>query len=84
MTLRNVGICDKTTRRHNPEEKIQLCSIFKGLSPLIFEVLHVLYKITRINFLLSVAFVLNRTAKERTSLQYPLPLPYTSFCFQLI
>jgi len=86
MPLRNIGICDKITRRHHPEEKFKLFSIFKGLSPLIFGALHVPFKITGLNFLLSVAFVLNRAAKERLSLQYPLPLPlpYTSFCFQLI
>jgi hypothetical protein len=53
----------------------------KGLSPLIFNAIHVLYKITRINFLLSVAFVLNRAAKEPllcNILYIHLTLPYVS------
>jgi hypothetical protein len=57
--------------------------MFKVLNPYICEALHVPYKITWFNFLLSVALV-NRAAKMRLYLQYPLPLPYTSICLQLI
>jgi hypothetical protein len=70
MSLRNVDICDKTTRHHNPEEKkIPPSSLFRSSSYLIFDALHRPYKITRINFLLSVAFEPNSAAKERLSLQ---------------